>query len=201
MEIEQIEKGNLKGIIYQDSDCESPRIWDNLGKIVAFHGKYELGDKTKLQLEEFNSWQELHEHLISQKNAITILPIFLYDHSGLRIKVGSFQGLLPQGHAEFDSEQIGFIYADKESVQKELGIKKITNKVIQKVTRILEAEIDTYDRFLSGNIFGFRIIKTKPPCKCCGTEQTEEIDSCWGYYGFENVIKEVKERLGIKECD
>lgn len=30
--------------IYHDEDAESPRDWDNLGEMVCFHRRYNLGD-------------------------------------------------------------------------------------------------------------------------------------------------------------
>ena len=42
--LNDMKKYELK--IVQDTDPESPRTWDNLGTMVCFHKRYELGDKT-----------------------------------------------------------------------------------------------------------------------------------------------------------
>lgn len=76
----------------------------------------------------------------------------MYEHSGIRIKIGSFYGLLPQGHAEFDSGQIGFIYVDEETMKKE----KLTKK---KAGEILRKEVEIYDDYVSGDVLGFGVDK------------------------------------------
>lgn len=206
--IEVIEEGNLRGEIYLDQDIESPREGDNLGKMVAFHKRYDLGDKTDLTSDQFSGWQELEDYLWKKKKAKIILPIFLYDHSGLRMKVGSFQGLLPEGHAEFDSGQVGFIYATEGDIKKEYGVKKLTKAILQKAENELRSEVETYDQFLTGDVFGYRIIEKKPvtvikkyPDGTVKQEKTvdeEETDSCWGFYGMDSIREEVKSILKQK---
>jgi hypothetical protein len=175
--IAEFKKGDEILRIVQDENPLSPREWDNLGKMVCFHNRYKLGDTTELTSGQFGDWNELVEHLKKEKGAMIILPLYLYDHSGLRIKVGSFQGFLPQGHAEFDSGQVGFIYATKEDLKKE-GIGKA------KALAILKSEVETYDQYLSGQVYGYEIVKVKK-CKECGTVQEEAIDACWGFFGDE----------------
>ncbi len=97
------EMGNIVGKVMQDEDPENPRrAWDNFGTMVCFHRRYDLGDKHDIKHEDFSGWDEMEDYLRKEKGAVIVLPLFLYDHSGLRMKVGSFRGLLPQGHAEFD---------------------------------------------------------------------------------------------------
>lgn len=55
-------KGNRILKIYQDmneDEEESPRNWDNVGKMICFHREYKLGDKTDLTSNIFDSWKEL----------------------------------------------------------------------------------------------------------------------------------------------
>jgi hypothetical protein len=117
-----------------------------------------------------------------RKNAKTLitLPLYLYDHSGLRMKVGSFQGLLPQGHAEFDTMKVGYIYIDKKKVIEQYG--GWNKETRAKAIKVLEAEVETYDRYLSGSVYGY-LVKD---------EDGEVLDSCWGFYGMNEVINEAK---------
>ena len=105
--------------IYYDEFAESPREWDNASVMVCFHKRYGLGDKTDLTSDMFEGWEELEEFLRKEKGAEIIAPLYLYDHSWITIKIGSFNGLLPQGHAEFDSGQVGFIYMTKKKMEEE----------------------------------------------------------------------------------
>ena len=205
--IEVIKKGNKRGEIYIDENPTSPREWDNMGTMVAFHKRYDLGDNTELTSDQFNNWEELHDYLVKNKHAKIILPIYLYDHSGLRMKIGSFYGL-PQGHAKFDSGQIGYIYTTTKAIKDMLGVTKVTQKELKKARKILEGEVETYDQYLRGDIFGYKIIEENPVTitkkYMDGTKKTEkniedvEIDSSWGYYGIDSVRDEVNSILGIK---
>ncbi len=159
--------------IIPDSDPMDPRKeFDNLGTLVCFHGRYDLGDKTDYRKENYSSWNELQTDIVKRENPVFIAPVYLYDHSGLRIKIGSFNGLLPQGHAEFDSGQIGFIFLSREKAKKEYG--RLTPKIKKIIAQNLQGEIKTYDDYLSGNVWGFQVIDP----------QENDIDSSFGYYGF-----------------
>ena len=171
--------------VKQDEIPESPREWDNLGTMVCFHNKYNLGDKHEITSSDFNSWNEVENHLKKENDIAIILPLYLYDHSGLRIKIGSFQGHLPQGHAEFDSGMIGFIYITKEKIRKEYGCKHITKKWIEKVTGYLENEVKTYDQFISGDVWYYVV----------EDENGEDIDCCGGIYGQDEAENQAKEMV------
>lgn len=178
---------NYKGYtltIEQDEFAEDPRSWDNLGTMVCFHGRYTLGDKTGYKSDDFNSWQELWTTLV-KSGKILIAPLYLYDHSGLRIKIGSFQGLLPQGHAEFDSGQIGFIYTTPDAVKNNYNVKRITKKIRQQAEELLANEVTTYDEFLSGSIYSVNITD----------EHGEFIDNLGGIHNYYEAEKQAKDMV------
>lgn len=166
--------------IYQDESPESPRDWDNLGTMICFHKRYNLGDKHDYRHEDYSGWEALQEAIREQEHAAIILPLYLYDHSGLRIKVGPFAGLLPQGHAEFDSGCVGFIVVSKEKVRKEYSVKKLSKSVLEKAAKVLQGEVETYDQYLSGDVYGYEVTN----------EETGLDDSCWGHYGLDYVEQE-----------
>lgn len=186
--MDAIEKFEVAGLIvklFYDEDAESPREWDNLGILVCFHRRYNLGDETDFGYHDpsdFEAWRKEHADEIA-----LILPVYLYDHSGLRIKIGSFHGLLPQGHAEFDSGQVGYIYVTKERLREEYSVKRITKATITKAERVLNGEIDTYDQFLSGQVYGY-VVETKPEDE--DEDEGEHLDSCWGIFGFDYAREE-----------
>lgn len=181
--MEPIETFEQKGFIieiHQDEDPESPREWDNLGTMACFHPRYDLGDNHEWP-NTLEGRLEFIDFLAKNQKNLIALPLYLYDHSGLRIKVGSFQGLLPQGHAEFDTMKVGYIYVEKDKVRNEFG--KWTKQNRDKATKVLEAEVETYDRYLSGSVYGY-LVKD---------EDGEIQNSCWGFYGMDHVINEAKE--------
>ena len=136
--------------------------------MVCFHKRYILGHK-----HDFHDVEEFKEFIGSAD--IVALPLFLYDHSGITMKTTPFS-------CGWDSGQVGFIYATREQILKEYGVKKVTSKIREKVEKLLIAEVDTYDKYLTGEVFGFII------------EKNGDIeDICYGFYDTpENIIKECK---------
>ena len=110
--------------------------------------------------------------LAAEKNII--LPLNLYDHSMLRMSTGSFLGRAQ--HAEWDSGQVGWIYATPQDIEKEYG--SLTPESYEKAETLLKSEVECYDYYLSGQCYGFRLY-----------ENGEETDSCWGFLGSFSDIK------------
>jgi len=150
--------------IFVDESPENPRSWDNIGTMICFHSRYSLGDKHDIKSSDFSSWDEMKKSL-SKKYAI-ILPLYLYDHSGITMNTTGFS-------CGWDSMQVGFIVVDRERVLKEYGGKKLTKKSIELVTKYLIGEVQTYDQYISGDVYGFKV----------EDKEGEEIDSCYGFYG------------------
>lgn len=52
--------------------------------------------------------------------------------------------------------------------------------------------IDIYNKYLNGWIYGFTLEKIKK-CKCCGSDTSELVDSCGGFYDNESMLETVGE--------
>jgi len=177
--IETIEYRGFNINIYQDEMAEDPRDWENIGRMICFHGRYNLGDKHDYNSGDYSGWDEFEKQLRKdhKKNkAIAImLPLYLYDHSGLHMKVGSFHGLLPQGHAEWDSGMVGFIFCTWDDVKREYGLGK---DAVEKAEKYLRGEVETYSQYLEGSVYGY-MIEPKDG------NRVECDDGCWGFYGYD----------------
>ncbi len=184
--INTITKGNYKLEIFQEDSPESPRSWDNLGTMICFHGRYNLGDKHDYNHRDYSGWEEQKKEISKQENVCVILPLYLYDHSGITMNTTGFS-------CGWDSGQVGWIVVSKEKVKSEYGAKRITKDIIEKVTNVLKGEVETYDQYLTGDVYGYRVSKIEVCDKGC--EHDEEVDSCWGYYGEESVEAEGKRIL------
>lgn len=160
--------------IEQDTNPESPREWDNLGTMVCFHRRYDLGDENKYCSGNYDGWDEMEEDIIKNENVHTILPLYLYDHSGITISTSPFG-------CQWDSGQIGFIFISKDKVKNE-GIDE------SKVEEYLKNEVRTYDQYLMGDVYGYKIYEVTT-CDL-GHEHRELVDSCWGFYGEEECREE-----------
>lgn len=156
---------NYRLEISQDLDTESPRERDNLGTMVCFHRNYLLGDKHSYQSRDFNGWDDLEKQIEKDHGPSLILPLYLFDHSGLSISTSPFS-------CRWDSGQIGFIFVSKENIRKEYGKKIVSKKLRETAIGYLENEVKTYDQYLTGDVYGFQLFR-----------DDEEIDSCWGFYG------------------
>jgi len=169
--------------VIQDESPESPREWDNLGTMICFHPRYNLGDKHDYRSRDYRFYDEQTEDIKKKENACVMLPLYLYDHSGITMST------IPFG-CNWDSFQVGWIVVSKEQVRKEYGVKRINKELIEKVTKVLEGEVKTYDQYLNGEIYGYKIFKVT---ECdFGHEHKEEVDSCWGFYGEDECMTEAE---------
>lgn len=161
--------------IYYDTDAESPREWSNLGTLICWHRRYRLGDSHQFDSPEAflrdlavaSAQSDLSMNQLCERaeRKAVILPVFLYDHSGLAMNTSGF-------HCPWDSGQVGFVYATLEVVRKEFGTKRVTKALREKAEDILRGEIVSYDAYLAGRVYGYVI-----------EQDGEEIDACWGFVG------------------
>ena len=166
-----IENEKYKLEIFDDLNPCSPREFDNLGTMVCFHRRYNLGDETELKSSDFSSWEELENYLYKEEDALIAIPVFMYDHSGLCINTTGFS-------CPWDSGQVGYIYVFKEKVREDYGCKRISKKLKEMIREILCSEVDLYNDYLSGNVYGFTLTNK---------ENAEEIDSSCGFYGTDYI--------------
>jgi len=175
MEVERIENENFIGIIHSDDSPESPRVWDNLGTMICRHRNYSLGDKHTLDFSNCSSWKD-DEAVIKReygKDCI-MLPLYLYDHSGITMNTTGFS-------CPWDSGRVGTIVVSREKARKNLGKKVITENVRKQILEYLNGEVETYDKYLTGEVYGYTITD----------KDGNDLDSGWGYYGIEDIRDEV----------
>jgi len=106
--------------------------------------------------------------------------LYLYDHSGITMNTTGFS-------CPWDSGKVGWIFITKEKARKEFSWVRITKKRLEKIEGYLKGEVETYDQYLTGDVYGYRITDT---------DTEEEVDSCWGFYGEEYCMEEA---VGITE--
>ncbi|MGA3116531.1 MAG: hypothetical protein ABSF90_19080 [Syntrophobacteraceae bacterium] len=166
--------------IFPDEDAPNPREeFDHLGTMVCFHRRYNLGDR-----HEFRSPGEFMEFLKEEKPIC--LPLYLFVHSGATMSTESdrFRACDPQG---WDWGMLGYIYVTKENVRTEYNVNRVSRKILEKVTKLLQSEVQEYDHYLTGNVYGYEITKEE-------RQAGKVIDSCWGFFGYpeDYVIPEAK---------
>lgn len=179
------EKG-LSLTIYIDQDPSNPREeFDNLTKMYCYHPRYNLGDK------RFKSADAVREAIKDCGELALVKTLTMYDHSGITISTDGSQ--FPD--QRWDCSVIGYVFVTMEDALEEfgenvvtpgvdVGTRILTKEARKKIDEVLEAETDLYDTYLRGDVYGYVFEKTHR-CECCGqkVEETDEGDSCWGFYG------------------
>ena len=166
--------------IEHDQDPLHPRReWDNLGTMVCFHRRYDLGDKTDYRSEDFDSWEELENNILENEGEVVMLPLYLYDHSGITISTSPFG-------CSWDSGKVGVIFVSKHKIKKE-GIDE------SKVEEYLKNEVETYDSFLRGDVYQYKVYEIET-CNL-GHEHKTLIECCGGYFDEEECESEGKSML------
>jgi len=156
--------------IMRDDDPWNPREeQDNAGRMVCLHRRYTLGDAHELYTPE----QMTAEVNTEQKRGGVVLPLFLYDHSGLTMNTTGFD-------CQWDSGQVGYIYMTANAIRFEYGVKRISAKTRARALNLLRAEVATYDAYLRGDVYGYTI---QPP--------DGEEESRFGFYGLEYMLEEL----------
>ena len=150
---------------------------DNLATMACFHRRYDLGDKGHgYDSKDYPGWDAMEKAIVKREKPADILPIYMYDHSGLAISVertGCFAD-------RWDSGQIGFIFISKAKARKEFG--ELTQKVLEQIRKNLLAEVETYNQYLQGDVWAYTIRNNKG----------EWLDSRGGFYGQEDCIADAK---------
>lgn len=190
--------------------------------------------------------------ILDSLDKYVILPLFLYDHSGITMSTSVFS-------CPWDSGQVGWIYASKQKFidetgyteaelfskdshrapvigervkvkgrddwgevtenviamdgttgytvnfdyNKYLGARKPENLVVvpkdeitevmsNRAEQMLVNEVKTYDLYLRGECYGYRLCELKT-CEHCGAVKEEEVDSCWGF--FADTLAELKGQI------
>lgn len=191
--------------IEYDQDPIVPSDWDNLGEIAYCSRHETLGTENVSQ----DRMDEISQGI--RNGSLIGLPVFAYVHSGATIRCG---GPNPFS-CPWDSGQSGFVYTTREKALKEFGKKIVTKALKEKVIRLLQAEVKTYDTYLTGQVYGYIVELVEFDDD--GYEiSAEELDACWGIYGLEYAIeegtamaqyhvrkdvKELAERLACEERD
>lgn len=155
-------------MIGYDSCVDSPREWDNLGQICVSNRCKYADDESGLA--NTLTWHDLDKDIETlERKGYIVLPLSVYDHSGVTMYVGT-------PCDRWDSGRIGFYIASKENICKIYGVKRISKKLLEKVESIMESEIKIYNAYLNGQVFRFILL-----------HNNEEVDSCGGFYEAEDT--------------
>ena len=170
--------------IYPDRDGESPREWENLGHMVCWHRRMKLGDE-QIKPGEFGATiEEAGEYLTRERKALVVLPVYIYEHGGITI-TSRAEVYATYPDKQWDAGQVGFIYVDGDAIRECFGVDEVTEEVKQRAAESLAGEVDTYDMYLTGDVWAYVI----------EDEYGEVLDSCGDNYGLEYAKKEAESHV------
>jgi len=149
--------------------------WDNGNGWVMLSNKQLEAKATDVVFKAVEESDKRVNDLI--QNALSkhyiILPLYLYDHSGITISTSSFS-------CPWDSGQVGYIYVSIKQVKEEWGRKNMSYKFRKQIIDHLVSNVEVYDQYLTGDVYGFQI-EPKDTNKHIDCD-----DSCWGFFGSDH---------------
>jgi hypothetical protein len=174
--IETIKYKNYELKIEHDYDCHdllsdhfNYDIKENNPIFISNHRDYS-SINTDYKIESFENLDEIKDTYKDYE----IYSVNAYIHSGVALSLGSEYPF----NCSFDSGLFGFLLVKK------------TEKMS------VESFIKSWSMILNGEIYGYTLDKTIL-CKSCETSHTENIDSCWGFVGYE--LKDIIEDINADE--
>ena len=143
--------------IWQDSDAESPDAWKNEDMFLVYDHRQFTVERSDFKPKDIYDYiieydAETSKDLrISEYNKYHIFTVYAYIHSGVSLS------LAHQG-CRFDTSSTGFILIKKDILQQGAGnVEEDLTK--EEASKYAEGLISTWNTYLSGEIFGFTIIK------------------------------------------
>ena len=129
--------------VYPDEGVGNPlHEHDLMCTFVSFHSNYNLGNtkdfKTRGDFLEF--WEENIRDLI-------VLPLYIYDHSGITISTGEFS-------CPWDSGQFGWVFYDRRNDKNE----GYSNYTKAQIIKIMKDTVKYIDYYVSGQCYYIKII-------------------------------------------
>jgi hypothetical protein len=133
-------------------------------------------DAYKNALDE--CYAELEWALEDAPEALFILDLYLYDHSGITMNTTGFS-------CGWDSGQVGIIYVSKEKALKEWPLQEneTEEEWEKRIYKYLDGEVKNYDAYLTGDVWGYIVTDNL---------DDEVVESCWGFYGHEYCEEEAQ---------
>ena len=168
--------------IHLDDCPESPREWDNLGKLYM---REYVGDSLKFIDSIESALQD------AAGTGAVAFQVFVNDRMG-DCHIGDNPIYFPFGQVSQDTLDgcrywDGVIYCPREVYRKEYGGSDRAAR--KKAARYLRGEIEAYSQYASGDVWYIQILDA----------EDETVDSCGGFYGLEYAREEAARML--KYCE
>lgn len=152
--------------VFDDLNPCNPRDWDNVATLVCWHKCYTLGDEQPTQ--DPQEW--LAEYQAANPGAL-ILPLFMYEHSGISLSLQPFG-------CRWDSGQVGWAVVTAETIAKEWPDSPTPEARQEKALACARAEVEEYSAYVNGDCYGYQVID----------QDGEVLESCGGYFDQKEAL-------------
>lgn len=143
--------------IWQDTDTESPDAWGNEDMFLVYDHKRFTVEREGFKPQDIYNYiieydaETSKELRVSDYNNYHIFTLYAYIHSGVSLS-------LEHQRYGFDVSSTGFLLIKKDILQQEVGnIEEDLTR--EEAKKYAEGLIETWNTYLSGEVYGFTIIK------------------------------------------
>lgn len=177
--------------IVHDPCADNPREdrYGNLTTILGYHRRYLIGDE-RLDPDDFDrDWNVLARQIRGKYKPARMWPLYMFDHSSRTFHVGfpaAFRDADPHG---WDWMQIGWVFVTRASLLSYFNWKVLNSKREDKLLECAREEVKVYNHWAEGECYGVRIFR----------DDGEEIDSCYGFYGWDDAESFAKDEMTVYE--
>lgn len=209
--VKSAENNDAKIEVRIDDMSVDPRSWDNLGTIVTWHRRYNLGDEQPK--EGVEKWrenlaielggEEVYDKMVDidedadigireAKEKINDIIVETLEDKIVELPVYIYDHsgitINTSGYSSpWDSGQLGYIYATFEDAKEwfksrmKEGESIKSRKWFDRIIEVLQAEIKTYDQYICNDVYCIAIYK-KEKCSECGQVKYDMLECLGGLY-------------------
>jgi hypothetical protein len=169
----------LRAEIHYDPEPQNPYP---RGAESSFHITYNPRSRHTLGNETADADEDARIATMVRDGKAVGMPVWAYVH-GSSTLCAAYQN--PFG-CPWDSGRSGWVYATNEELRKFFNVKRLTKKYKETALAYMQSDVQTFSAYLNGECYGFVIRDTR---------NDEALDSCWGYYGLDDVRKNAESAL------
>lgn len=194
-DVETYRVGNATIHIVQDPDPLNPRTdWDNPWEWYSNHRRYSFDhrDGKRLKIDDIftddsdeeHEGETIYEAILRQNpDFLDAQPIYLFDHSGLSVSLGSFNDPWDSGVGAIA------VITRKKAEEYWPDLKGDDEKLKKRAYEALEDEVETFDKYLRGDVYGYMI-----------HSDDGEGESCFGFYDIKDALEEGAACVSVKDA-
>ena len=176
--------GPFKIEVWVDDFPSNPfEDWDATATIVHWHPRYSLGDQVSIPGSP-EEMEELIESVKRDYGATVVLPLYLYDHSGITVSTKPFS-------CQWDSGQVGLVFMSAKAIKDGWG--DHPHPTDEDLPDIIASSLNSFDRYIRGEVYGYSVTREN------GDEQDGPVG---GFYcDPDEVMKEAESYLPEDEVE